>query len=100
MLGISKNLGQGKPNVQDGHAFGVKTVGSDTWNAAKCLHGEPSERELNPDHDLGKCNKPGARNTVRKSEDANRAFGAPTIRTDIPYKSKKSVADHQVRIFL
>ena len=32
---------------------------------------------------------------MRRPEDAHRAFGAPTIRTDIPYKEKKSVADHQ-----
>jgi len=33
----------------------VKNVqGSDPWNAARCIHGEPSEREVKPDHDLGK----------------------------------------------
>ena len=47
MLGQSKNLGQGKPPMPEDHAFGVKNiVGSDVWNAAKCLHGEPNEREL------------------------------------------------------
>ena len=47
-----------------------------------------------PDKDLGKCVKSGCRNEVRRPEDASRAFGAPTIRTDIPFKEKKSVADH------
>lgn len=37
--------------------------------------------------------KPGCRNVVRKPEDTNRVFGAPTIRTDIPYKEKRSLAD-------
>lgn len=47
MLGKPKNLGQGKPPVQDEHAFGVRNVtGSDVWNAAKCLHGEPEEKQL------------------------------------------------------
>lgn len=77
--------------------FGVKNtsiVGNDSWNAAKCLHGEPTEKELEVDRDLGKCVKPGSRNQVRRPEDANRAFGCPTIRTDIPFKEKRSVADY------
>lgn len=29
------------------HSFGVKNlVGNDTWNAARCIHGDPTEREL------------------------------------------------------
>ena len=94
ILGTSKNLGQGRPPVSQEHIFGVKTVGNDAWNAAKCIHGEPTERELQPDRDLGKCVKQGCKNEVRKPEDAYRAFGAPTIRTDIPFKEKRSVADH------
>jgi len=31
---------------------------------------------------------------VRRPEDFNRAFGTPTIRTDIPFKEKRSVADY------
>lgn len=38
--------------------------------------------------------RPGTRNIVRRPEDANRVFGCPTIRTDIPFKEKKSVADY------
>ena len=34
-------------------------------------------------------------NVVRRPEDADRSFGCPTIRTDIPMKKLKSVADHQ-----
>lgn len=30
---------------------------------------------------------------MRREEDVTRAFGCPTIRTDIPYKEKRSVAD-------
>ena len=75
-------------------AFGVRNlVGNDIWNAAKCLHGEPTERHLQADTDLGKCTKPGSRNVVRKPQDENRVFGCPTIRTDIPLKEKRSVAD-------
>jgi hypothetical protein len=70
--------------------------GPDQWNAAKCIHGEPNEKEVQPDTDLGKSTKPGCRNVVRKPEDENRIFGAPTIRTDIPFKEKRSIADYNV----
>lgn len=65
------------------------------WNAAKCLKGEPSEKMLLPDKDLGVSVKLGCRNMVRKDEDRDRAFGTPSIRTDIPMKVFRSVADHQ-----
>ena len=75
--------------------FGVRNiVGNDVWNAAKCIQGEPTTKQLEPDNDLGKCTKIGCRNTVRKPEDSNRVFGCPTIRTDIPFKEKRSVADY------
>ena len=60
-----------------------------------CLTGMANEEEMQPDKDLGKSMKVGCRNVVRKEEDADRVFGAPTIRLDIPFKEKKSVADHQ-----
>jgi hypothetical protein len=65
------------------------------WNAARCIHGEPNERELLPDHDLGKATKPNCRNVVRKEEDKHRSFGVPTLRMDIPGKKFRSVADYQ-----
>lgn len=92
-------MGQGKPPMPDDHSFGVKNMtGDGMWNAAKCIHGEPGEKELGPDRDLGKSVKPGCRNEVRKVEDNNRIFGTPTIRTDIPYKEKRSIADYSVSI--
>ena len=81
--------------MAEGFAFGIRNiVGSDNWNAAKCLHGDPSQKELQPDKDLGVCVRPGTRNQVRRPEDENRSFGCPTIRTDIPFKEKRSVADY------
>lgn len=32
---------------------------------------------------------------VRRADDMQRSFGCPTVRTDIPMKKLKSVADHQ-----
>lgn len=95
ILGISKNLGQGQPPVPGDHTFGVTTAGDHQWNAAKCIHGEPIGREVEPDNDLGLCVKKNCTNKVWKKEDENRTFGVPTIRMDIPFKEKKSVADHQ-----
>lgn len=68
---------------------------ANTWNAARCIHGEPTAKELLPDHDLGKSVKKNCRNVVRKEEDKYRSFGCPTIRHDIPGKAKRSVADYQ-----
>jgi hypothetical protein len=43
MLGKPKNLGQGKPPITQDTVFGVKNiVGNDVWNAAKCIHGDPT----------------------------------------------------------
>lgn len=48
-----------------------------------------------PDRDLGIAVKPNCRNVVRSEKDIDRSFGCPTIRTDIPMKDFKSVADYQ-----
>lgn len=97
MLGVPRNLGTGNIPVPADFVFGIRNadnLGNDVWNASKCIHGEPTEREVQPDKDLGRCLKPGSRNQVRRPEDANRAFGCPTIRTDIPFKERRSVADY------
>jgi len=60
-----------------------------------CLTGDYSEAEMQPDKDLGTCIKTNCKNEVRTTDDNNRVFGAPSIRVDIPFKEKKSVADHQ-----
>ena len=99
MLGQSKNLGQGQVPRGPDFVHGIKNVqGTDPWNAARCIHGEPNDREVLPDKDLGKSIKPNCRNVVRHEKDINRSFGCPTIRKDIPYKEFKSVADYQVSI--
>ena len=91
-LGRPKNLGQ---NSDPNQVFGVMKRGEE-WNAALCIYGVPdSQKEINPDSDLGKCTKMNCTNHVRRSEDVDRIFGVPTIRTDIPKKILKSVADPQ-----
>ncbi len=50
--------------------FGVSNQTSlNVWNASRCIHGEPTEATVAPDKDLGKSNKVGCRNIVRKPED-------------------------------
>lgn len=93
MLGSVKNLGQGQPDRGLQHTYGTMKRDLD-WNAAKCINGEPTDRELQPDADLAKSTKPNCTNSVRRPEDKDRAFGCPTIRTDIPYKQWRSVADY------
>ena len=76
---------------------GIKNVtGADPWNAARCIHGEPRDCDVEDDKDLGKSIKAGTRNVVRKPEDMHRSFGVPTIRKEIPLKHVQSVADYQV----
>jgi hypothetical protein len=67
----------------------------DHWNAAKCIQGEPNALQLQPDQDLGTTTRKECRNQVRCPADEQRQFGCPTIRTDIPQRKMKSVADHQ-----
>ena len=93
MLGTVKNLGQGQAPRGSEFTYGIKNNVRD-WNAAKCLNGEPTEKELQPDNDLGRSTKQNCTNNIRRPQDANRSFGCPTIRTDIPYKAWRSVADY------
>lgn len=65
------------------------------WNAAKCIVGEKTAKELAPCLDLGKSNKPNCTNNVRRSSDRARSFGCPTVRTDIPFKTWRSVTNYQ-----
>ena len=56
MLGTVKNLGQGQHARDPTAPFGTMKRDLD-WNAAKCIQGEPSDRELQPDADLAKSTK-------------------------------------------
>ena len=96
MLARVRNLGQGAPPIPAETSFGVPTLkkGDCQWNAAKCIYGEPNAAQLLPDRDLGTTVRKECRNVVRCPEDENRTFGCPTIRTDIPARKMKSVADH------
>lgn len=94
ILGAAKNLGQGQVDRGADYVHGVRNLTKDDeWNAARCIHGQPSEKELQPDRDLGRAVKPGCRNVVRSEQDKQRSFGLPTVRNDIPYKPLKGLAN-------
>jgi hypothetical protein len=82
--------GAGGPPVPPGTRFGIKSTNSET-TAKSCIQGYYSLKDQLPDQDLGRCNKPGRRNVTVET----RAFGTPSVRTDIPapHPDKRSCAD-------
>ncbi|KAG9415714.1 hypothetical protein AC1031_000096 [Aphanomyces cochlioides] len=89
MLGRPRNLGCGHLPDPD-HVFGVKQS-KDGPDAATCIHGSYSFEEQQPDPDLG---KPINRGWMNATAD-QRAFGVPSIRSDVAPPSKRSIADAQ-----
>ncbi|CAE8612967.1 unnamed protein product, partial [Polarella glacialis] len=71
--------------------FGIGSAISD-YTAASCIKGYYSFEEQLPDQDLGRCCKVGRRNVTSET----RAFGTPSVRTDIPAPppGKRSCADN------
>jgi hypothetical protein len=86
------NMKQGAsgPPVPPEHRFGKKSSSSE-FTAASCIKGYYTHEEKLPDPDLGRCTKVGRRNVTSET----RAFGTPSVRTDIPapHPSKRSIAD-------
>jgi len=82
-IGKVKNMAQTTTNtITVDLAFGFTSKIKDEWDAAKCISGEPTEKEVQPDRDLGHSIKFGYRNAPHPG-DENRIFGVPTIRSDI-----------------
>lgn len=78
------------PPIDPNHRFG-KVSGVSDYTAGSCIQGYYSLEEQLPDQDLGRCVKPGRRNVTAET----RAFGVPSVRTDIPAPppGKRSCAD-------
>ena len=91
-MAASINHKQGKPKVPLGFQFGVPSKGSGT-SAQQAIEGSYSLEEQLPDQDLGRCLKPGRRNFTKET----RAFGVPSVRTDLPAppRNRRSVADQR-----
>jgi len=90
-LGEAKNLGFGCKTVGKTHVYGMASQRGPEWGVRECIGNYKPEEQL-PDADLGKSIRPGWRNS---SANEARVFGVPSIRSDIPAPSLKSVADHQ-----
>lgn len=75
------------------HVYGKEAVkrGPNEWDARACVEGDYSWAEQQPDNDLGKSITPGFRNAIVEG----RAFGVPSIRSDIEPYAQRSVADTQ-----
>merc|ERR1719401_860574 len=75
------NVKQGPkgPPLPKDHRYGIKSTISD-YTAGSCIKGYYPLAEQLPDQDLGRCTKPGRRNVTTET----RAFGVPSVRTDIP----------------
>ena len=87
-LGTVKNLGFG--DVKQPAVFGKPSQGGPEWGVRECI-GNYTPDEQQPDKDLGRSIRPGWRNIGPPQ----RVFGVPSIRSDVPAPSLKSVADHQ-----
>lgn len=71
--------------------FGVTTKRDENDSAWGSIQGAYSREEQQPDVDLGRAVNHGWRNSTSES----RPFGVPTIRSDIPQPSRRSIADGQ-----
>jgi hypothetical protein len=103
MLGKGKFRGTMNEQVvnNEGFAFGIRTIndGNDVWNVGKLIHGNVnSQREVDPDIDLGKSTtyKSKLKTQVPHTPDPRRSFGVPSIRNDIPKKTKESFTNKMV----
>ncbi|EQC36045.1 hypothetical protein SDRG_06782 [Saprolegnia diclina VS20] len=90
-LGRPRNLGFAKPMGENNdHIFGVK-LPKDLASAGECIQGSYSFEEQQPDADLG---RPVNRGWMNATAD-DRAFGVPSIRSDVAPPQKRSLADAQ-----
>jgi len=106
ILGRSRNLGQGSGSRPYDYCYGKPSAtvkralsGKPPIGAAEVLKGNYNPEDQLPDRDLGKSITPGWRNVTLES----RAYGCPSIRTDLPNPipiNKRSVANAQVNKFI
>eukprot|EP00439_Symbiodinium_sp_Y106_P000074 s404_g1.t1 len=88
---MHQKQGANGPPIDPEYRFGIKSGISD-YTAKSCIQGYCNLEDQLPDQDLGRCLKPGRRNVTVET----RAFGVPSVRTDIPAPppGKRSIADN------
>lgn len=95
-LGKPKVMGQASQIYDPDHRVsGYRPRNPDKWDVAKCIAGQASLRENDEDKNLGKSTRLGFRN-VTKPGDEGRAFGVPSIRSDIAKPDRESFANIKV----
>eukprot|EP01064_Diplonema_japonicum_P025831 TRINITY_DN37263_c0_g1_i1.p1 TRINITY_DN37263_c0_g1~~TRINITY_DN37263_c0_g1_i1.p1 ORF type:complete len:424 (+),score=103.46 TRINITY_DN37263_c0_g1_i1:113-1384(+) len=92
-LGKPKNHGFGNERTIDRNfTFGKKNT-SDDWGVRECMVGNLADTDMN-DPKLGVSTRPGFRNVTHSSEDAERAFGIPSVRIDKKRPTYRKVTDN------
>ncbi|TMW64102.1 hypothetical protein Poli38472_014219 [Pythium oligandrum] len=89
-LGKPRHVSAAATNLPSDHVFGVK-LSKDDETARGCIQGYYTEDEQQPDADLGRPVSYGWHNVTPET----RSFGVPSIRSDIPMPSRRSIADCQ-----
>ena len=99
ILGKGKYHGTLNPKFfNEDHTFGKESKLGDQWNAGRCIHGDESTltpESVKTDDDLGRSWRYGSKiKSLQPTQtDLNRIYGVPSIRRDLPKKTKKSVSD-------
>ncbi len=98
MVGQPKFKGTLNKAIDESHTFGKKNELHNTWNVAKCMHGdvhEVTEKVLQPDPDLGKTvsHRMKLQALQPKDFDIEKTFGLPSVRYDLQKKNLVSVCD-------
>jgi hypothetical protein len=105
MLGRGKFRGTLHPSIDENHVFGKKSIIGENWNASKCMHGDPEEKNSKhyaSDPDLGRSTLYRSKLTVVKPNTVpdDKVFGVPSVRHDLPPKKFTSINDNTVSLKL
>ncbi len=104
VVGRGKFRGMMKGDLEPNHTFGKKSIVGENWNVAKCLNGDPDEKNdkhYETDPDLGKSllHRSKLQNVQPREHDTSRKYGIPSVRVDLPKKQFMSVTDNTVLYF-
>lgn len=73
--------------------YGKASSQPDEWDAAKCITGQFTPKQQQPDADLGKSTRTLNPKFQVPQQHANRTFGVSTIRQDLPAPARRSISD-------
>jgi hypothetical protein len=101
MVGKIKFKGSLNPNLDADHTYGVKTIIGENWNVARCIHGDPeekNEKHFTSDSDLGKSvlHRSKLQYLIPNVPPSDKVFGVPSIRADLKKNPKQKLLDVKV----